>query len=133
KHGLVENAHDCAVLGGDVVQVISRAQPAGAGHVLHHEVRMTVDVIPHMSREQPAVSIVAARGVRADDQRDRLALVERFGGGRQQGQRRPRPNSLSIFHAVIVAVIALRTRTAWWHWTGSSSPASARAWRARRG
>src|SRR5262249_48905710 len=70
-------------------------------HVLHHEVGIAGNVLAHVAGEQPAIGVVAAGGVRADDERDRSALVKRLvccpgrrnEGGRPHGQRRPRSES----------------------------------------
>jgi hypothetical protein len=62
--------------GRSVVEVVDRAQTAGARHVLHDHFRIAGNDVPEMARQQPGIDVVAAARAGADDQIDLLAPVE---------------------------------------------------------
>jgi len=87
------------------VQAGSLARIEPEGKVM----RMWEAIETYMARKQPSVSVVAARGVGADDQRDRLAAIERIigvgcGCGHQGGesQRRPKLHGINNHHAAAI-------------------------------
>ena len=67
-----------AVLRRQRVEVVGRAQAAGARHVLHHDAGIAGNVAADMAREQTREAVIAAAGAVADDQVDLPAAVEIF-------------------------------------------------------
>lgn len=63
-------------------------KPSGAGHVLHHDRRLTRDALANMPGDQPAVQVIAAAGVGGHDQSNGLAAVEVSDGLRPCGRGR---------------------------------------------
>src|SRR5262245_32981044 len=57
-------------------QVVGGDTPAGTGHVLDHNQRISRNEPPEMARKEPRIGIVAAAHSRTDDKLDLLALKE---------------------------------------------------------
>ena len=71
-----QHAHDGAVLGGDVVEPVGGAQPAGARHVLRHRVGIAGHVPGDVARQRAAEEIETGAGLVADHDVQRLAAIE---------------------------------------------------------
>ena len=69
--GLIQHPDDGAVLRRDIVEIIGRADAAGAGHVLRHDVRLARQEPADMPGDQAAVGVVAAAWRGRDDEGDR--------------------------------------------------------------
>src|SRR5262249_53451761 len=67
-----------AVPGRDLAQISGADQTAGAVQVLHHHVRMAVDVLDQVFGEQAALDVGRAAGSEVDQHGEALALVERL-------------------------------------------------------
>ena len=65
-----------AVLGGDAIEPVGKAQAAGAFHVLHHNGGVARDVTADMPGEHAGIEIVAAADAVADVKLDVLAFVK---------------------------------------------------------
>src|SRR5262249_21237307 len=76
RHVARERADGGAVLGREVVEIIDRAQAAGARHVLHDHARIAGNEPAEMARQEPRIGVVTAARPIADDQIDLLAPVE---------------------------------------------------------
>jgi hypothetical protein len=61
----------------DVVSVIGGDQRRRTGHVLHDDVGITRDMLGPIFRQQARIEIVDIAGFGADEDADRLPLVER--------------------------------------------------------
>ena len=74
--GRVIGADHRAVLRCDIGHVGRHQIAAGSRHVLRHDGRIAGHVLAEETRHQPPISVIAAAGRRADDDRDRLAPIE---------------------------------------------------------
>ena len=72
----MHHADDGAVLGRDAVEIVHRANAAGARHVLHDDVRLAGNVRAQIRRERVGIARIAAAGAGAHDERHLPAFVE---------------------------------------------------------
>src|SRR5439155_26313115 len=72
----VEVADNGAILGRDVVHVISSQDTSGARHVLDDDGGIAGDVLADVASDVARIGIISAAGRGADDDADRLATVE---------------------------------------------------------
>src|SRR5262249_26839566 len=63
---------------GHLIYVIGRDESGGPRHVLHNNGGVTWDMFPYMTGNDPRISIIATARRGADDDANRLALVERL-------------------------------------------------------
>ena len=69
----------------DLAEVAGAVEAAGAVHVLHDDVRLALDVLGDVPREQPALDVGRAAGREVDQHGQPLALVEGIVGARDRG------------------------------------------------
>src|SRR5262245_44979212 len=79
--GAGEIAEMRAVPGRDLAQILRADQAGGAVLVLHHDVRVRVDVLDQMLGEDAALDVGRPAGRKVDHHGQPLALVERLLGG----------------------------------------------------
>src|SRR5215813_14099674 len=79
-----------------IVYVIGGDQIPGARHVLNHGIRISGNMFSNMTRCNPAVGVEASPGGCADDENDRLSLIEflRVSGGRTSKNKHPAGHEL---------------------------------------
>ena len=82
RRGLADVADRRAVFRRRLEQIVRRLEAAGAGQVLRHDVGLAGNMLAEMTRDEPAVDVVAGAGPVSDRQRDGAARERLLGLGR---------------------------------------------------
>jgi hypothetical protein len=69
------------------IQVVGRYELPGTGHVLNHDIGISRQVFPKVARKHAAIGIESSPSGGADDQNDRLPLVEVLRRRRDRGDQ----------------------------------------------
>ena len=88
EHLGVDEMHQRAVLGRDIVGIIQSHEAARAGHRLHDEVGLAGDVLAHVPGGELGVEPVSAAHSGADENAHVLAREERLRRLRAHGRKR---------------------------------------------